>query len=264
VWNIEVTLEESDDEFAYDEVPMDDDDDSEIEDVDGDFEKAMQAVKRSGSTAAASVNAEDAGRATTAASTLERPELVDDYIRNFLVSHNMHRSLEAFQAEWHELKSSGKLPPSALTTVPDVYAHNQQLAHSLAHLESEVQRMTSIAEKARGTWDKFRKERDFHRMHHKRVAQEKNVLINQIKRLQKHIAQYEPTMAELHQKYESAMKEKMLTRIERDRLSAKVQTLMATLNDNEPEGAKSPPPKDKDSKEKSLTSKEISQCHQQE
>ena len=29
----------------------------------------------------------------------------------------------------------------------------------------------------------FRKERDFHRMHHKRVAQEKNRLITDIKRL---------------------------------------------------------------------------------
>lgn len=31
--------------------------------------------------------------------------------------------------------------------------------------------MQAIAERAQGTWDKFRKERDFHRMHHKRVVQ---------------------------------------------------------------------------------------------
>lgn len=36
---------------------------------------------------------------------------------------------------------------------------------------------------ASATWDRFRKERDFHRMHHKRVAQEKNKLITDIKRL---------------------------------------------------------------------------------
>lgn len=31
--------------------------------------------------------------------------------------------------------------------------------------------MKAIADRAQGTWDKFRKERDFHRMHHKRVVQ---------------------------------------------------------------------------------------------
>ena len=39
---------------------------------------------------------------------------------------------------------------------------------------------------ASATWDKFRKERDFHRMHHKRVAQEKNRLISDLQRLKKH------------------------------------------------------------------------------
>lgn len=36
--------------------------------------------------------------------------------------------------------------------------------------------------KAKETYVKLRKERDFHRMHHKRVVQEKNKLINDIKR----------------------------------------------------------------------------------
>ena len=35
--------------------------------------------------------------------------------------------------------------------------------------------MQAIAERAQGTWDKFRKERDFHRMHHKRVVQVRDV-----------------------------------------------------------------------------------------
>lgn len=36
--------------------------------------------------------------------------------------------------------------------------------------------------KAKETYVKLRKERDYHRMHHKRVVQEKNKLINDIKR----------------------------------------------------------------------------------
>lgn len=49
---------------------------------------------------------------------------------------------------------------------------------------------------------RLRKERDFHRMHHKRVVQEKNKLITDIKRLKKHYASYEPTLVTLKQKYE--------------------------------------------------------------
>lgn len=39
---------------------------------------------------------------------------------------------------------------------------------------------------ASATWDKFRKERDFHRMHHKRVSQEKNKLIHDMQVLKRH------------------------------------------------------------------------------
>ena len=56
---------------------------------------------------------------------------------------------------------------------------------------------------------------DFHRMHHKRVVREKGKLIVDMKRLRKHYAAYEPTMKQLREKYELAMKEKMLMRLER-------------------------------------------------
>ena len=38
---------------------------------------------------------------------------------------------------------------------------------------------------AKSTWDKLRKERDFHRLHHRRIVQEKNQLLLDIKRLKK-------------------------------------------------------------------------------
>lgn len=79
-----------------------------------------------------------------------------------------------------------------------------------------------IAGRAHETWDKFRKERDFHRMHHKRTVQEKHAMLKDIKRLKKHCNLYEPTIQELRHKYEAAMKEKMLLKLERDRLFSKV------------------------------------------
>ena len=59
------------------------------------------------------------------------------------------------------------------------------------------QRAQDVAAKAQSTWDRFRRERDFHRMHHKRVVQEKNKFVVDIKRLKSHYEQYEPTLQEL-------------------------------------------------------------------
>ena len=99
----------------------------------------------------------------------------------------------------------------------------QALEEKLEQLRGELDEARAIAEKASSTWDKFRKERDFHRMHHKRVAQEKNKLINDIKRLKKHYSQYAPTITELRKKYETAMKEKMLVKLDRDRIQSNVR-----------------------------------------
>merc|ERR1719465_275423 len=93
-----------------------------------------------------------------------------------------------------------------------------------------------VAEKAKTTWDKFRKERDFHRMHHRRVVQEKNRLIIDLKRLKRHYEQYEPTLTELRHKYEVSMKEKMLMRLERDRFLSKAESLQKQLAQAQYEG----------------------------
>ena len=76
---------------------------------------------------------------------------------------------------------------------------------------------------------KLKKERDFHRMHHKRVTQEKNKLIVDMKRLRQHYAMYEPTLKQLKNQYESALREKMLTKLERDKAVSQIIGLQTTL-----------------------------------
>ncbi|KAJ8609463.1 hypothetical protein CTAYLR_005444 [Chrysophaeum taylorii] len=161
--------------------------------------------------------------------TQVRPEVVDDFIRNFLIKVGMTRTLASFNSEWYELRAKGKLAEEHTTTVPDIYLRNQELDEKVSSLQQQVDKMREITAKARGTWDKFRKERDFHRMHHRRVVQEKNKLTTDLQRLRKHYLSYEPTLKDLQRKYEVAMKEKMLTRLERDRIKARVHTLEAQL-----------------------------------
>lgn len=147
-----------------------------------------------------------------------KPSVIDDFIRNFLIRAGMSETLDVFNREWYQLKSEKQVCEE---DVPDIYLMNQNLQRDVRELRREAEDAKKIAAKAQGTWNKFRKERDFHRMHHKRVMQEKERLIVDIKRLKKHYATFEPALKALRKKYETAMKDKMLLRLERDRLRAK-------------------------------------------
>jgi len=168
---------------------------------------------------------DDMGLQASASVTQVRPSVVDDFIRNFLVKAGMKRALDAFNTEWFELQGKGKLSAELANPIPDIYLRNEELFEQTRVLREQVDKMREVAGKAQATWDKFRKERDFHRMHHHRVVQEKNKLIDDLKRLRNHLRSYEPTIDEMKRRYETAMKEKMMIRLERDRLKGRVKVL---------------------------------------
>lgn len=171
-----------------------------------------------------------------AARTEETPPVADDFIRNFFLRHGMQRSLDAFNTEWFELHSRGLLPDDDALAVPDVYGQNERLGTLVTRLRTELGHASEVASRAQSTWDKLRKERDFHRMHHQRVVQEKNRLITDMKRLKTHYEAFAPTIAELKTKYESAMREKALLKVERDRLAARCAALEAQVKAYEESG----------------------------
>ena len=179
-----------------------------------------------------------------------RPSVIDDFIRNFLIKVKMNKSLECFNTEWYELQAKGQLSEEYTNPVPDIYLRNQELDEQVVNLRQQLDKMREITAKAQGTWDKFRKERDFHRMHHKRVVQEKTKLTTDLKRLRKHHLSYEPTLKELQRKYEAAMKEKMLMRLERDRMRARVQTLEQTVKQMQEDKVPQAPVQEKTPKRK--------------
>lgn len=161
--------------------------------------------------------------------TQVRPSVVDDFIRNFLIKVGMARTLDMFNHEWYEFVAKGKLKEDDVSVVPDIYLRNQALDDQVKELRKQLDETRAITETAKGTWDKFRHQRDVHKMHHQRVLQEKDALVAKIKKLDKHVASYEPLLQELKAKYENSMKEKMLMRLERDRQVAKAEALEAQL-----------------------------------
>ena len=57
-----------------------------------------------------------------------KPEVMDDFLRNFFVKMGLARTCETFEAEWYELKATGKLEGSQL--VPDIYQRNAVRNHT--------------------------------------------------------------------------------------------------------------------------------------
>jgi WD40 repeat protein len=211
--------DDEDDDFKYEEVSEGDDQD---DNLDEDLADALAFVqmKQKGTG-----SGNDGSSLASNTITQVRPSVADDFVRNFLIKAGMKKSLEVFNVEWYELQSKGKLPAELSSVVPDIYLRNEELDQQARTLREQVDKMREVAGRAQATWDKFRKERDFHRMHHHRVVQEKNKLLGDLKRLRNHLRSYEPTIQELKRRHESSMKEKMLIGLERDRLKARVKVL---------------------------------------
>uniref|UniRef100_A0A8C8TVU5 Sperm-associated antigen 16 protein n=1 Tax=Peromyscus maniculatus bairdii TaxID=230844 RepID=A0A8C8TVU5_PERMB len=156
-------------------------------------------------------------------------EAIEDFLCNFLIRMGMTRTLNCFQAEWYELIQKRGTDFRGLGNVPDVYSQVMHLESENKNLKKDLKHFKQAAEKAREELLKTQKERDFHRMHHKRIMQEKNKLIADLKGLKLHYASYEPTIRVLHEKHHALLKEKMLTSLEKDRAVGKISGLQATL-----------------------------------
>lgn len=219
---------DDDDPINYEEVPDTlDDSDSEEEDM----RATIRTLKQTGGPRQLASSDGPEPKVASDATVTVKPPVVDDFIRNFLIKNGMTETLASFQHEWYGL--SKKLGPNSLVSqmekVPDVYMQKAALEEKIRYQEHEMETMRKITEKAKNTWERLRKERDYHRMHHRRVVQEKNRLLKNMKRLKTHCERYEPTLKMLKHKYELAMKAKMLMRLEKDKIGVRLEAMGAQL-----------------------------------
>ncbi|KAL0222628.1 hypothetical protein RCL1_002482 [Eukaryota sp. TZLM3-RCL] len=160
-----------------------------------------------------------------------RPAVLVDFFRNFLIRHNLSQTYETFEHEWSLISTisnparfaeSENVNLDLLEPPTDIYIENQQLVARVQSLERQVTEMTNIAETAKSSFEKFKKERDFHKLHHRRVVQEKEKLLTDLKRLKKHYENYPNALSALQEKYQSLMKQKSLLKLENDKLKRKI------------------------------------------
>ena len=126
--------------------------------------------------------------------------------------------------------------PDSLPEIPEIYRKNAELSDELAVLQDELDEARIIAEKARSTYDKLRKQRDFQKINHRRVQQEKHKLATDQAKQTKKYDELSETFTGLSNKFEAAVKEKMLMKLEKDRLIAKVENLELSMNQLSEEG----------------------------
>ncbi|XP_043851943.1 sperm-associated antigen 16 protein [Dromiciops gliroides] len=225
----QVTITEaSEDDYQYDEVS--EQDDLSIPEGDEDLTKALEMIQEK------KVDTEIMTQKTvipTKQSLSEVPEVVEDFLCNFLIKMGMTRTLNCFQNEWYELIQKGSFKPPDVGFVPDVYTQNMLLDSENKNLKKDLKHYKDAADKAREDLLKAQKERDFHRMHHKRIVQEKNSLISDLKGLKLHYASYEPTIRVLHDRHHILLRQKMLTSLERDKAVGQITGLQTTLRNLE-------------------------------
>lgn len=149
-----------------------------------------------------------------------RIETADEFLRNFFIKFGMSKTLESFQNEFYEKKANGETMEEE---IPVVYARNLELSDEIALLQEQLDEARIISEKAKSTYDKLIKQRDYQKINHRRVQQEKSKLNRQINALKKHYEENQKKFKELTQKYENIVKEKMIMKLDKESYAQQVE-----------------------------------------
>lgn len=148
--------EDSEDDYKYDEVTVDDE--LSIPEGEEDLETAVKAVQDQ--TDATERTAQPQRVSSAKHSVPKIPEVVEDFVRNYLVKMGMKRTLDCFQIEWFEMIHKGLMKTDHMELVPDVYTRNQLLDNELKNVQKERDSYKQAAFEAGETIVKLQRERD--------------------------------------------------------------------------------------------------------
>lgn len=157
------------------------------------------------------------------------PEVVDDFLRNFLRRAGLSRTLKSFEAEWYSsaqilLAESLGMAATGVFFIPDALTYRQLLHSELQRVSAETHLLRQDVLVAGDRLLKVQRERDFHRLLYRQVAEEKNRLIEEFKQFKTHLESYEPVLRQLDDKYQAALRQKMLINLKKDRVQNNKQT----------------------------------------
>ncbi|KAM4720267.1 uncharacterized protein spag16 isoform 2-T2 [Anableps anableps] len=163
------------------------------------------------------------------------PESVDDSLRNFLRRLGLTRTLSSFEVEWY---GSAQTSGGGVVFIPDALTHRRNLLKELHAVRRDTELLRKeVLEAAHGLL-RTQRQKDFHRLQHRRVSEQKQHLVQVCKHLQEHLEDSEVALQQLEEKHEAAMRTKALLSLQRERAQN-----LPEPKPNQQEPAKTPPPK---------------------
>lgn len=151
--------------------------------------------------------------------------VIDDFIRNFLTKSKMSKTMNIFQQEWFELQKKGTFQDIGIGLITDIQSKNTKMEVKIYKMREELTSAKVAAEQAKSTWEKLRKERDYHKMHQNRVNDEKVSINEHIKKTKNMHEEIEERLEEIQKKLQVTLKEKALLKLERDKMQNKARDL---------------------------------------
>ena len=148
------------------------------------------------------------------------PEAVDDFVRNFLRRAGLSRTLASFETEWYGSVQKLRTTAAAETTgfVPDALTHRKLLQRETDSVRGETELLRQEVQATAESLVRMQRERHFHQLQSRLVAEQKNALLQDFKQLKGHFQSYEPALGQLNKKYQVAQRQKMLISLQKDRI----------------------------------------------
>ncbi|KAL3317250.1 Sperm-associated antigen 16 protein [Cichlidogyrus casuarinus] len=173
--------------------------------------------------------------------TCVTPPRIDELFRSFLVMNNMTRTMQAFQIEWWafltkysdfrvEIHEKTLTDPLASPELVDMVQTNQNLLVQLSKFQDSTKKYKKSLKECRHQNSKMREERDYFKIHHKRTLEENERLFRELNKLKTVSSSYQPVIKKLTDKYKTAMRQKMLNQLQRDRAIGECKGLQSTID----------------------------------
>lgn len=143
---------------------------------------------------------------------------VDDFLRSLLGRFCLYRTLRSFESEWYGSAQKQMVQGLQIADLPDALKHHQLLQRELQRACNQTDRLSEEVLNVAECFMMVQREKDFHHLQYRQDFNHKNMLIEDISLLKKHIAPYKLALQQIENKHQAALKQKMLISMEKDRI----------------------------------------------
>lgn len=138
---MEITEDEDDDNFQYEEIGDDLEEEKDHHSSDDDDLNNFEALK---AKTTFKLQTKGAGESVAAykgevkPKAIERDVVIDDFIRNFLSRFSMGKTLNIFQQEWNDLQKKGTFHDTNIGFITDIENKNKRLKDKVEKMRGEL------------------------------------------------------------------------------------------------------------------------------